>query len=155
MASIITKNKNIGLGALIVLNESLPIKYGDDFVSTTQKTNTLDVEMQTNTNEVAVGALMDAYEAITCISNSLTITLNMGTVIVNDITNITADATYKKFILIAIILDTTTGDAEAAAFEKTTGEYAGVPSGKILGTNVKEYCVAPNGSVLEEVNSYI
>ena len=111
--------------------------------------------METNTNEVAVGALMDSYEAVTCTSSALAITLNMGTAIVNDITNVTADPTNKKFVLIAIVLDNTTGDAEAAAFEKTTGEYAGVPSGKTLGTNVKEYCVEANGTTLVEVNNFI
>jgi hypothetical protein len=155
MASIITRNKNIELGALIVLNESLPIKYPVDFISTTQHSTELDVEMEDNTHDAAVGTLMDAYAAITCTSSALAITLNMGTVIVNDITNVTADPTNKKFILIAILLDDTTGDAEAAAFEKTTGEYGDVPAGKTLGTNVKEYCVEANGTTLVEVNNFI
>jgi len=150
----IDKTKVIG-ASLPILNNSLLIKYGDDFLSTTQTSTTLRATMDTNTNETAVGTLLDAYAAVTCDASALAITLTLGDVIVSDVTNITADPTDKKFVLIVIALDDTTGDLEVHAFEKTTGEYGDLPADKTLAAQIKEYCVAAAGTTLELVTSYI
>jgi len=153
----IIKNKVIGSGALKTINTSLDIKYGSDYEGITEQDETtkLIASMLTNTNEVAVGALMDDYEVLTCGSSGMTITITLGDIIVSDVTNISTDQNNEKSVLMVMAIDDVTGDPSIYAFEKTTGEYGTLPAGKSEATKIKEYVVDAGGSVLLEIANYM
>ena len=93
----------------------------------------------------------------TCIGNSpedLTIRTNVGAAIVNDDYEVTAHASLKKYIKMAVARDDTSGDLEILAFEKTTGEYGDPPSGKTVEAYIKEFSVVANGTELVEEEHY-
>ena len=94
----------------------------------------------------------------TCEGNTpsdLTIRTNVGSAIVNDDYVVTADPTDKKFIKICILRDNLSTDLEIYAFEKTTGEYGNIPSGKSLEKDLKEFSVVAAGTVLVEEQDWI
>ncbi len=93
-----------------------------------------------------------------CVGNSpsnLKIRTNVGSEIVDDDYTVTAHASLKKYVKISILRDDTSTDIEIYAFEKTTGEYGSVPSGKTLEKDLKEFSVVALGTVLVEENDWI
>jgi hypothetical protein len=99
--------------------------------------------------------LLTAIALPTCSHASLAITVDVGTLIVADVTNITADPTDLKSVKVALSKDDTTGALEVTVYEKTTGEYGAVPGGKTHVADLKEYTVVAAGSALTEVNDWI
>ena len=94
----------------------------------------------------------------TCVGNSpsdLTIRTNVGSAIVDDDTLVTAHSTLKKFVLISLLRVTATQALEIFSREKTDGEYVGIPAGKVLEQDYKEFSVVAAGTVLVEENSWI
>jgi len=94
----------------------------------------------------------------TCVGNSptnLDIRTNVGTEIVDDDYTVTADPSDKKWIKMVILRDDTSTDIEIYAFEKTTGEYGSVPSGKTHEKDLKEFSVVASGTVLVEEEDFI
>jgi len=153
----ITKNKIINTGALRTLNTSLDVKYLENYLGVTQQIDTgeLIVSMVDNTNESAVRALMNGYEDITCNSSGMTITITMGTIIVSDVTLVTANPGTKKFILMLMAINNATGEPLIYAFEKTQGNYGSFPDGYQEATKIKEYSVEAGGTTLVEINNYL
>lgn len=100
-------------------------------------------------------ALLEAIEKPTCVAASLAITTDLGTLIVGDVTNITADPTDTKFVKVALVKDDASGAIEVAVFEKTTGDYGDVPVGKTHVADLKEFSVPAAGSALTEINDWI
>jgi len=94
----------------------------------------------------------------TCVGNSpsdLDIRINVGSAIEDDDYSVTADPDDKKFIKMAILRDDTSGDLEIYAFEKTTGDYGDVPSGKTHEKYLKEFSVVAAGTALVEEEDFI
>lgn len=153
----VTKNKIIGAGALRTINASLDIKYGEEYVGVTEQdaTTQLIVTLMSVTHESAVRSLMNSYETLTCDATGLTINTDMGGIIVGDVTNISADNNDKKYVLMVMAVDNTTGNPSVYAFQKTTGEYGTLPASKSLATRIKEYSVVAGGNTLVEINNFI
>lgn len=94
----------------------------------------------------------------TCDGNNpsdLDIRTNVGSAIVNDDYSVTADPSDKKFIKMSLVRDDTSTDLEIIAFEKTTGDYGSIPSGKTLIGDLKEFSVVASGTVLVEEQDFI
>jgi hypothetical protein len=87
----------------------------------------------------------------TAVAVLLQITTNVGSAIVNDLTNIVADPAETKFVRVSVIRDDGTGALEVLVEEKTTGVYAGVPVGKTLEQIINEFSVVAAGTDLVEV----
>lgn len=87
----------------------------------------------------------------TAVAALLQITTNVGSAIVNDITNIVADPAETKFVKVSVIRDNGTEALEILVEEKTTGVYAGVPVGKTLEKIINEFSVVAAGTDLVEV----
>jgi len=87
----------------------------------------------------------------TSTASLLAITSNVGSAIVDDVTNVTADPDNAKFVRISVIRDDTSGDLEILAEEKVLGDYSGVPSGKDLEQIINEFSVVAAGTTLVEV----
>ena len=118
--------------------------------------NQVDAYLVGTTNEAAMGTLIDDSETPTCTSSLLAITVNFGSHIVNDITNVTADATYDSTFLVCLFVDDITGDPEVLVFGKTTeSEYAPSPSGKTFGAHLKQYGLVAAGTALKKEKNLI
>lgn len=97
----------------------------------------------------------------TCIGDSpsdLTIRTNVGSAVVNDDYAVTADTTDQKFIKMSLVRNDSNGLLEIMAFEKIPNqqqEYADTPAGKTFISDLKEFSVVANGTVLVEEEDYI
>jgi len=87
----------------------------------------------------------------TATASALQITTNVGTAIVDDIHDVTADSTHTTYVLMAVVRVDATDALEVIAFEKTDGEYGSSPAGRTLEQDIKEFYVVANGTDLVEV----
>jgi len=102
---------------------------------------------------VAAEAILAAVEFPTCEAAVLTVTVNVGTYLVDDATVITDGV--DKFALVCLALDNITGVLEVLVFEKSgpLSEYGATPIGKALVAKLKEYQVV--AAALVEIRSEI
>jgi hypothetical protein len=92
---------------------------------------------------------LEGYAVDVAISG-LTLTVNINSIVVNDVTTVVADPTNTKFVNLCYVL--TAGDAlEVQAFEKTTGVYAALAAGDRIVKDLGEWTVPANGATLTEV----
>lgn len=105
--------------------------------------------------ETIKGALFaDPLEGLTrsVVAVGLQITVNINAVIVDDVTNVVADPTDTKFILISMSYNKATDVFAIVAREKTTGLYVDLDSpDEVLVEDLQEYSLAAAGSTLVEV----
>lgn len=88
----------------------------------------------------------------TVVASGLQITVNVDLVIVDDVTNVTADPTDAKLILISMAYDKATDLFSVVAREKTTGQYADLLSpDEVLVEDLQEYSLVAAGTTLVEV----
>lgn len=134
-------------------------KYTTEFegVSTRfgSSSNQLAMHLDGAADDTDAVAALAAIQLPVCTSSLLDITVDVGTLIVTDVTSITADSSDEKFAKVSVVVDDTTGDPEIYVFEKTTGAYGALPGGKTLAVDLKEYSVPAAGSALTEINDWI
>lgn len=134
-------------------------KYLAEFLGVSARfgvsSNQLAMHLDPAASDTDAVAALAAIQLPTCTSSLLDITVNVGTLIVADLTSIVADPSDEKFVKVSIAVDDTTGDPEVYVFEKTTGAYGDLPAGKTLCVDLKEYSVAAAGSALVEINDWI
>jgi len=150
--------KDIGLSsALLVVDAKSRFDYPveEDGASAHVGANNDEVVIHlTGTpDEAAANAILAAIELPTCTASVLTVTVNLGTYLVNDTTVVT-DVT-DKCVLVCIAIDDTTGVIEVLVFEKegALSEYGDTPAGKTLIAKLKEYDIL--ASALSEINDFI
>ncbi len=82
----------------------------------------------------------------------LQITVDVDLVIVGDVTNVVADPTDTKFILVSMSYDKAADVFAVVVREKTTGQYVDLSSpDEVLVEDFQEYSLAAGGSTLVEV----
>jgi hypothetical protein len=84
--------------------------------------------------------------------------LEVGVVVgtlLDDSETFVADPDDDKYILVTLVVDDTSKDVELVSYEKTTGDYGDVPTGKTHAVYLKEYLLEAAGSSLEEVESWL
>ncbi len=82
----------------------------------------------------------------------LQITVNVNAVIVDDVTNIVADPTDTKFVLVSMSYNKATDVFAVVVREKTTGLYVDLDSpDEVLVEDLQEYFVVASGTTLVEV----
>jgi hypothetical protein len=82
----------------------------------------------------------------------LQITVDVDPVIVGDVTNVVADPTDTKFILVSMSYNQGTDLFAVVVREKTTGAYADLESpDEILVDDLKEFSLVASGTTLVEV----
>lgn len=82
----------------------------------------------------------------------LQITVDILPVIVADVTNVVADPTDTKFVLVSMSYDKATDLFAVVVREKTTGEYADLLSpDEVLVEDLQEFSLVASGSTLVEV----
>jgi len=98
-------------------------------------------------------AILNAVELPICTAAVLTVTVNLGTYLVNDVTTVVDE--LNKFVLVCIAIDDTTGVIEVLLFEKSglLAEYGVAPAGKTLVVKLKEY--ETTAGVLVEIGDFI
>ena len=117
--------------------------------------NQLAIHLTGSPSLTEADAILAAIQTPTCTSSLLAVTVNVGTYLVSDVTNITADPDDELFAKITVAIDDTTGVIEVIAFTKTTGEYGLPPAGKTFCADLKEYSVPAAGSTLTEIQDFI
>ncbi len=86
------------------------------------------------------------------VASGLQITVNVDPVIVNDVTNVVADPTDTKFVLVSMSYNKATDVFAIVAREKTTGQYADLLSpDEVLVEDFQEYSLVAAGTTLVEV----
>ena len=82
----------------------------------------------------------------------LQITVNINAVIVDDVTNIVADPTDTKFVLVSMSYDKALDVFAVVVREKTTGLYVDLDSpDEVLVEDLQEFSLVANGTALVEV----
>ena len=81
-------------------------------------------------------------------ATGLDITSNVGTVIVDDITSITADPNDIKYCLVSVVRDNASSLLEIQVQEKVLGNYAETPEDKTWECDIAEFSVIAAGSTL-------
>lgn len=151
---------NVASSAIVgaAIAQRMLIKYpNDNFLGhrTGKNGNTIEVYLEDGESQTEASNMITAVGEPTCTHNNLTITVNFGTYVVNDQDTIVADPTNKKWVLVKLGIDDTTGDFEIFFCEKTTGEYGDLPAGKTYVHDLKEYYVEANGTELVEFIDFI
>ncbi len=104
-------------------------------------------------DETAALAILNAVELPTCVAAVLTVTVNIGTYLVDDETTVVDE--INKFVLVCIAIDDVTGVIEVLLFEKSgiLAEYGVAPDGKTLVVKLKEY--ETTAGALVEIGDFI
>ena len=103
---------------------------------------------------IKAALFVDPLEGIvhTVVAVGLQITVNVDAVIVDDVTNVVADPTDTKFVLVSMSYDKATDVFAMVVREKTTGQYVDLQSpDEVLVEDFQEYSLAAGGSTLVEV----
>ncbi|MHA1806198.1 MAG: hypothetical protein ACTSX2_01325 [Candidatus Thorarchaeota archaeon] len=87
----------------------------------------------------------------TAVAAGLNITTNVGSVIVDDVTAITADPDDTKYVKVSVVRDDASTLLEIQVEEKVLGNYSGTPEGKTLECEIKEFSLVAAGTDLVEV----
>lgn len=83
--------------------------------------------------------------------SGLSVTVNINSLVVNDVTTITADPTYEKFLMLCYVYDEGADTLSVNAYEKTTGLYADLTDDEIQVKHLGEWSTPANGTELTEV----
>jgi hypothetical protein len=115
--------------------------------------NEVAVHLLDGADTTAALAILNAVEIPTCAAAVLTVTVNIGTLLVNDTTTVIDEV--NKFVLVCVAIDDTTGVIEVLLFEKSglLAEYGVAPAGKTLVVKLKEYEVV--AAALVEIGDFI
>lgn len=133
--------------------------YGVNFLGVSANVGTnhneLKIHLVAGQSLTVADQLLADIQKPTVDFTGLEITTNVGSFVVADVYNVTADPSDEKFVKIVLGIDDTNGAIEVFALEKTTGEYGALPAGKTFVTDVKEFSVPAAGTVLTEIFNFI
>ena len=111
----------------------------------TNKTAT-EAEIKTNVlSDPLLGLTVDIQVS------GLAVTVNIDSVVDDDVTTLVADSTDTKFLKLCYVFDQTSDTLLVLAYEKTTGAYASLNSDQILVRLLGEWSTPANGTALTEV----
>jgi len=119
--------------------------------------DSLAIHLRAGADPGTAEAILGAIEKPTVEFSLLKITTNVGDYVVNDIYDVTSDGSEKKFVLISVLMDDTSGALEIVAFERleSTELYGDVPAGKTLVSHLKEFSVEIDSTILSQVQNLI
>ena len=113
-----------------------------------------DFDKRAEEDAIKDALFVDPLEGIShsVVAVGLQITVNVDAVIVNDVTNVVADPTDTKFILVSMSYDKGTDVFAVVVREKTTGQYIDLLSpDEVLVEDFQEYSLVAAGTTLVEV----
>lgn len=157
----VTTTKDVGLvSALEVMTAKSNFEYPSNAEGASENwqgvTNQLALHYSGSPSTTEANNILTAIQKPTCTHSLLAITVNCGTYLVNDVTNVTADPNDDLTFLVCIYIDDTTGNFEVFVFEKTINEdYDLLQAGKTLATHLKEYSLTAAGTALVEIDDRI
>ncbi len=102
---------------------------------------------------IITARLGDPIPPLQGIANSVTvqglnITVNVDTIVVDDVTTVTADETDTKQVKVCCVYNSTSDTFSVVLFEKTTGLYDDLASNEDLAADFGEWEVVANGTDL-------
>lgn len=89
--------------------------------------------------------------AVSAVVSGLSVTVNVNSLVVDDVTTITADANDEKFLMICYVFDDQADTLTIKAYTKTTGMYAPLETDEHLARCLGEWSVPANGTQLTAV----
>lgn len=89
--------------------------------------------------------------AVTAVVSGLDLTVNIESLVVDDVTSVVADSTDTKSVLVCYVYDENLDTFSLQVFEKTTGLYADMLLEELLVRCLGEWQVVANGTELTEV----
>ena len=113
-----------------------------------------DFAKRNEENAIKAALFADPLNGIprSVVAVGLQITVNVDAVIVDDVTNVVADPTDTKFVLVSMSYDKAADVFAVVVREKTTGQYVDLQSpDEVLVEDFQEYSLAAGGSTLVEV----
>lgn len=115
-----------------------------------------DPDQEKNAAEASIknALFVDPLEgfAPSVVAVGLQITVDVDPVIVGDVTNVVADPTDTKFVLVSMSYNKATDVFAVVVREKTTGQYADLVSpDEVLVEDFQEYSLVASGTTLVEV----
>lgn len=115
--------------------------------------NEVAIHLLDGADETAALAILNAVELPVCVAAVLTVTVDIGTILVADQTTVVDEV--NKFVLVCVAIDDTTGVIEVLLFEKSglLAEYGIAPAGKTLVVKLKEY--ETTAGALVEIGDFI
>jgi len=150
--------KDVGLDtALHVIDVRALFEYPVDADGSSSRfgigENEVAIHLIGSPSDVEGLAILAAVELPVCTAAVLTVTVDIGTYLVNDQTTVTDE--INKFVLVCIAIDDVTGVIEVLLFEKSglLAEYGVAPAGKTLVVKLKEYEVV--AAALVEIGDFI
>ncbi len=141
---------------LLVIDRRSAFEYPVEHLGASARVNGGDeikIHLSGSPNTAAAVAILAAVELPTCTAAVLTVTVNVGTYLVNDATVIVDGV--DKFALVCVAIDNITGVLEVLVFEKSgpLSAYGATPAGKTLVAKLKEYQVV--AAALVEIRDLI
>lgn len=150
--------KNIGFNTgLQVIDKRSAFEYPVEHVGASThvgaNADEIRIILSGSPNTAAAVAILAAVDLPSCAAAVLTVTVSVGTYLVND-TTVIADG-VDKFALVCLALDNITGALEVLVFEKSgpLSEYGETPFGKTLVAKLKEYQIV--AAALVEIRNLI
>lgn len=144
MAHSVSIVKDVGFKTAVqTIHHRAKFEYGVDFNGASAHVGAnedeISIHLLNGVSDVAALAILNAVELPTCTAAVLTVTVNLGTYLVNDTTVVTDGV--NKFVLACVAMDNITGVIEILIFQKDglLAEYGIAPVGKTLITKLKEY----------------
>jgi hypothetical protein len=83
--------------------------------------------------------------------SGLVLTVNINSIVVNDVTTVVADGTDTKFVKLCYVYNETSDTLAIQAFEKTTGVYDDVGLDEYIVKDLGEWSTPVNGTLLTGV----
>ncbi len=154
----VTLIKNVGFNTGLQVIDSrssfeYPVEHQGASTGVGANNDEIQIHLTGSPDETAAAAILAAVEFPTCEAAVLTVTVNLGTYLVDDATVLTIG--IDKFALVCLAIDTVSGVLEVLIFEKTgpLAEYGATPAGKTLVSKLKEYDL--EGPNLVEIKNFI
>lgn len=160
MADIKLK-KNIGsVTAVEVLDALGTYHYGNDFDGASSDFGPdLDnavIHLIGSPDEAKANDMLAQVALPTCTVDGLSVTLNCGTLVVDDVTTVTADAEEDKQIRMVLGLNDNNGRIVVFALEKfAEGTFPDLPNERTFVTRICDFSLVANGTELVLIKDYI
>ena len=154
--------KSAGFGTAVQIIDAkganaYPVEYEGCSVNLPPGYNEITMHLTGAPDPTDANAILAGVDLPTCAHALLAITVNAGTFLVNDVTNVVADPTLEKTLKVTLACVDATGDLEVVVYEKTEeSDYAeNPPAGRTHAADLKEYTLAAAGVSLQEVANFI
>jgi len=129
-------------------------KYGNDCDGVRYTDPEIIIDLEDAADPSDADQLLSDIASPVLSEASLTVTTDVGALIVDEDVVLTADGTYIKYVKLCLMVNDSTGALTIGVQEKTTGDYGAMPGGYTFIGFLKEYSIAVSGSTLTTIEDF-